>query len=78
MDKLVYLYYPLLLLLFLLTIVFFAVANYYPVFTAMARKPYNRLVHVILEGPGQMISAYTFVMLIILLGPHVPASKVHP
>ena len=63
-------FYPLkLAVYFLMTSVCFVAANYYyPVITSLTHKPYDEKIHMMLEGPGQMISAYTFVMLLILLG----------
>ncbi|MCR5650086.1 MAG: acyltransferase [Lachnospiraceae bacterium] len=52
----------------LMTVVFFIAANYYPAIVTVMHKPYNGIVHKLLEGPCQMISAYTFVIMLILLG----------
>jgi len=52
----------------LLTGLFFTAANYYPMIMEKLHKPYNGKVHMLLEGSCQMISAYTFVFVLILLG----------
>lgn len=52
----------------LLTLVFFIAGNYYPMITGIMHRPYNETVHRLLEAPCQMISAYTFVFVLILLG----------
>ena len=61
--------YPLKVILFiLLTLIFFVAGNYYPMLTFILHKQYNGMIHRLLEGPCQMISAYTFVISLILLG----------
>lgn len=52
----------------IVTAVGFAAASYYPQFASAMHKSYNALLHMLLEIPGQIISAYTFVMLILLIG----------
>lgn len=52
----------------LLTLIFFVAGNYYPLIIGILRKPYNGILHKLLEAPSQMISAYTFVFMLIMLG----------
>ena len=52
----------------LLTLIFFTAGNYYPAITGILHRPYNEKIHWLLEGPCQMVSAYTFVFMLILLG----------
>ncbi|MCR5488423.1 MAG: acyltransferase [Lachnospiraceae bacterium] len=62
-------HYPLKTALFiLLTLIFFISASYYPKLTMVFHRQYNERIHWLLEAPSQMISAYTFVFSMILLG----------
>ncbi len=52
----------------MITVVCFTAASYYPQLVFALGGKYNETVHFLLEGPGQMISAYTFAVLMMLIG----------